>query len=216
MVVVGGGQSALESAALLHEAGADVEVITRAPVIHFLRGAPLRRRLGPLRPLVYPSTDVGPPGLNLIAGSPNWRFLPSRLGDQIARRCIRPAGAGWLVDRLTEVPHRVGLSVVRAAPEGARARLELDDGTERSVDHVLLATGYRVDIGRYDFLSRELAQGLARIDGYPRLRSGFESSVPGLHFLGAVAAASFGPVMRFVSGTRFAGPGLVRRVLRAR
>jgi thioredoxin reductase len=214
--VVGGGQSALEIAALLHEAGAKVEVVARSSTIHFLRGAALRRRLGPLRPVFYPSTDVGPPGLSLIAGWPElFRRLPSRLADPIARRCIRPAGAGWLVPRVVGIPLHLGRTVIEATRDGERLRLRLDDETERIVDHVLLATGYRVDISRYSFLSPELVRVIARTDGYPRLGAGFESSVAGLHFLGAAAAASFGPVMRFVSGTRFAGPGLVRRLLSA-
>src|SRR5581483_256387 len=217
VLVVGSGQSALESTALLHEAGADVELVARAPLVHFLRGAPLRRRLGPLRPLFYPSTDVGPPGLNLIAGSPTlFRLVPSRLAEPLAYRCIRPAGSGWLVERLEGVPLQLGRTVVSAAADGDRVRIELDDGSTRTVDHVLLATGSRVDIDKYPFLSRELLQDVARIDGYPRLGPGFESSVRGLHFVGATAAVSFGPVMRFVSGTRFAGPWLARHVRQAR
>lgn len=41
---------------------------------------------------------------------------------------------------------------------------------------------------------------------------GLESSVPGLHFLGAPAAWSFGPIMRFASGgwyARSAAPRVV-------
>jgi hypothetical protein len=216
VLVVGGGQSALESAALLHEAGANVEVVARDPVVHFLRGARLRRRLGALRPIFYPSTDVGPPGLSLVAGSPTmFRLVPDRVAVPLAHRCIRPAGAGWLVDRLREVPIATGRKVVVAAPQGQGVRLGLDDESERQVDHVLLATGYRVDIAKYPFLPMELVEEIERANGFPRLGRGFESSVPGLHFVGAPAAVSFGPVMRFVSGTRFAGPGVARTVAAA-
>ena len=38
-------------------------------------------------------------------------------------------------------------------------RLALSDGSERCVDHVLLATGFRVDIGRYAFLRRIFSAG---------------------------------------------------------
>jgi len=88
--------------------------------------------------------------------------------------------------------------------------LKLSDASERHVDHVLLATGYRVDVSRYPFLRDRILESIRRIDGYPQLDSGFQSSVPGLHFLGAPAAWSFGPLMRFVAGAEFAS----RRVTR--
>jgi FAD-dependent urate hydroxylase len=69
-----------------------------------------------------------------------------------------------------------------------------------------------VDVRRYGFLAPELIQKVRCIDGYPDLIAGFESSVPGLHFLGAPAARSFGPVMRFVSGTWYAAPTLTRYI----
>ena len=218
VVVVGGGQSALESATLLHEAGAEVEVVVRAPRIHWLGGgARLLRHLGPLqglaRHVVYAPTDVGPPGLSRIVAVPAlFRCLPERLQRRIASRCIRPAGSSWLRPRLAGVVLTLGRTVVSATGVGDRVRLALDDGTQRSVDHVLLATGYRVDVTQYGFLAPDLVQRVRCVEGYPELGTGFESSVPGLHFLGAPAARSFGPLMRFVSGTWYAAPTLTRYI----
>jgi len=45
------------------------------------------------------------------------------------------------------------------------------------------------------------------------LANGLESSVPGLHFIGASAVASFGPLLRFVAGTGFAARTVTRAVL---
>jgi hypothetical protein len=87
-------------------------------------------------------------------------------------------------------------------------RLTLNDDSERWVDHVLLATGFRVEIGRYAFLPEDLLRGVNRVHGYPRLSHTFESSLPGLYFLGAPAAWSFGPLMRFVAGTAWAAQAL--------
>jgi hypothetical protein len=83
-------------------------------------------------------------------------------------------------------------------------QLTLDDGTERRVDRVLLGTGYRVDVSGYSFLSPALVSKVRQMDGYPELSGGFCSSVPGLHFIGAAAARSFGPLLYFVAGTEFA------------
>ena len=88
--------------------------------------------------------------------------------------------------------------------------MKLDDGKERLVDHALLATGFRVDVSRYPFLSQSLLNCLESANGYPVLRHGMESSIPGLHFIGKPAALSFGPLLGFVSGAEFASNELVR------
>jgi cation diffusion facilitator CzcD-associated flavoprotein CzcO len=213
VAVVGGGQSALESAALLAEAGTEVEVIVRKPEVHWLdqKLAWLKSEANPLRRLFYPPTDVGPPGLNWIVATPGlFRRLPFSLQEKIAYRSIRPAGSGWLLPRVGEVRFTTSRVVNAASSAGGQVTLKLDDNSQRCVDHVLLATGYRVDVSLYDFLTPELLKGVRRIDGYPLLGPGFESSVPGLHFLGAPAARSFGPVCRFVSGTPYTTRALAR------
>jgi len=213
VAVIGGGQSALESAALLHEAGAEVEVIARQPRIHWLDRSAKLHRLGLVSRLMYHPSDVGPAGVSQLVGRPNlFRRLPRRLQDLLGVRSIRAAGAAWLQSRLRDVPISTGRSVISAAPAGDRVTLKLQDGTERRVDHVLLATGYRVDIARYSFLSEDLLKSIRRIDGFPQLDAGFETSMAGLHFLGAPAAWSFGPLMRFVAGASFASRALTLRI----
>ncbi len=212
VAVVGGGQSALESAALLRENGADAEVLVRAPLVRWIgRDKWLRNQPRAIRNLLYPPTDVGPPVLNQIVARPGlFRRLPRKLQERIARRSIRPAAHDWVRHRLAQVPITVGRVIRSTRLAGERLHLTLDDGSTRTVDHVLLATGYRVDLGRYAFLAPELVRTIALRSGYPRLSPGFESSVPRLHFLGAPAASSFGPLMRFVSGTEFAARALTR------
>ncbi len=203
VMVVGAGQSALESAALSHEGGAMVEMLIRAPVVHWLGQRPLLHKW-PIEPLLYAPPDVGPALVSHFVARPNWfRRLPRGWQDALGPRSIRPAGARWLRPRLNEVGIRTGRFVVTAVPVNQRLQLRLDDGSEHIVDHALLGTGYRVDISRYKFLSRELLDSIKQIDGYPQLSSGFESSIPRLHFVGAPAAWSFGPLMRFVAGAEY-------------
>ena len=78
------------------------------------------------------------------------------------------------------------------------------------MDHILLGTGYRVDISKYEFLAPDLVRSIRRFNGYPCLKEGLETSVEGLHILGAPAAWSFGPLMQFVSGARYASQALIR------
>ena len=209
VVVVGGGQSALESAALLQESGAQVEVLVRESHVHWLGWRNRLARLGAIGRALYSPTDVGPAGVSQLVARPNYfRKVPRPLQDRIARRCIRPAGAHWLRARLRDVPITIGCGVQSATLKGDELSLVLSDGSERRADHLLFATGYRIDLARYPFLAPGLLDGIARNNGYPLLTRGFESSVPGLHFLGAPAAHSFGPLLRFVSGTAFAGHSL--------
>lgn len=217
VLVLGSGQSALESAALLHEAGAEVEVFGRAKHINWLQGwasTTLHWRLGGLvRKLLYAPTDVGPAGISQLMARPDLlRKLPRQLQDKLRKRAVRPAGSRWLVNRLESVPIRLGCTVGSVASSGERVNVRLDDGSERAVDHVLLGTGYRVDISKYAFLSDELKKSISRNNGYPRLRPGFETSVDGLYILGAPAAWSFGPLMQFVSGTHYASRVLLRSI----
>lgn len=213
VLVVGGGQSALESAALLHENGAQAEVVVREDHLHWLHGGKYQRKLGRLAPLVYAPTDVGPMGLSRLVAVPDvFRMLPRRVQDPLAHRAIRPAGAAWLTPRLRDVPITLARAIASVTPAKAGLLVTFEDGNTRTVDHVLLGTGYRVDITRYPFLAPSLLARVRRAAGYPVLGRGAESSVAGLHFIGAPAAWSFGPIMRFVSGGWYAGQSLARLV----
>jgi pyridine nucleotide-disulfide oxidoreductase len=217
MLVVGSGQSALESAALLHEMGTDVEIVARAHRIRWLGGLASRtihHGLGPtISKLLYAPTDVGPAGISHVVARPDLvRRFPRLVQDWLRKRSIRPAGAQWLVARLKNVPMTLGRSIVSAARVGERVKVKVDDGGERTVDHVLLGTGYRVDVSKYDFFAPELARSISRFQGYPRLTEGFETSVRGLHILGAPAIWSFGPLMQFVVGTHYTSRALLRRI----
>jgi hypothetical protein len=211
VLVVGGGQSALESAALLHESGAHAEVVVRADHVNWLHGGKYHRRLGRLAPLVYAPTDVGPMGLSRLVAVPGvFRRLPRRIQDPLAYRSIRPAGAAWLAPRLQDVPITMAQPIVSVSTNGSGLKVRFADGAQRTVDHLLLGTGYRVDIACYPFLAPSLLAHVRRVNGYPVLGRGMESSVTGLHFVGAPAAWSFGPIMRFVSGGWYTGRALVQ------
>jgi hypothetical protein len=217
VAVIGAGQSALESAALLHEAGAEVEVIAKIPHLRWIGMHQWLHKLGPISSLLYSHHDIGPAGISRLVAMPNvLRHLPLELRDKIRIRAVRPAGSQWLPERLTKVKVSTGRMVTDARAVGDEVRMKLDDGSERSAHHVLMGTGYSVDIGKYEFMSPELLKGVQLFDGYPVLTSGFCSSVPGLHFIGATASRSFGPLLYFVTGTEFASRQLTSYISRNR
>ena len=96
-------------------------------------------------------------------------------------------------------------AVAAAVPAGQGLRVSFTDGSAGTFDHLLLGTGYKVDITQYSFLAPSLVARIQRAGGYPVLRPGMESSVPGLFFVGAPASWSFGPIMRFVAGGWYGG-----------
>ncbi|MFJ9414832.1 NAD(P)-binding domain-containing protein [Streptomyces sp. NPDC101227] len=217
VVVVGAGQSALESAVLLMEGGAaSVRVVARGrAAVNF--GAPPDRQ-----PRLRPRTPFGNAwslyAFAYHAGA--FRHLPAPARRFLVRRVLGPLGAWWLRDRfLGRVPVIQGRRIVRARVRDGRPVLALrgadGHGGEVTADHVLAATGYRMRLAALDFLGEGLRTEIAVRAGGPLLDSGFGSSVPGLYFTGLPAAASFGPVMRFVCGTEIASPRLARAVARA-
>lgn len=215
VAVIGGGQSALESAALLHESGAAVEILVRRNHVHFLGLKDRLQSYPAVSRALFSPTDVGPAGISRLVAAPDTlKKLPRSIQDRLRRISIRPAGARWLRERLRNVRINVDTAVASAAPSHGKLRLILSDNTIRLVDHALLGTGYRVNVSRYSFLSPRLLDQLQLADGFPRLGSAFESSVPGLYFLGAPAAWSYGPLMYFVSGTKYAASTLLRHVSR--
>jgi FAD-dependent urate hydroxylase len=219
VAVIGRGQSACESAVLLHEAGADVDLIARGP-IHWI-GAETPDQ-GPvslkwrLYDLLNPHFTIGPFPLSWLVVMPTlMRGLPPALRARVGARCLRPAATAWLRPRWGEVRLTAGCTVRDVQPAGAGVSLKLDSGATLEVDHVLLATGYWVDIAKYRILAPELLHRVDCVNGSPVLSAGFESSVPGLHFIGSSAVLSFGPLMRFVAGTGYAAPTLARAVVAA-
>lgn len=215
VAVVGGGQSAFESAVLMAERGAaHVEVLVRRPSVVWLRGHAVKKTIGRLGPIVYAPTDVGPLWYSRLVERPDavFRHLPRELQKRIAARSIRPACSNFVKVRLDPIKLTTGVGVVGAEDTGEALTLTLSDGTRREVDHLMFGTGYRVDVARYPFLGERMLANIRRVDGYPVLARGLESSVPGLHFVGAPAAWSFGPICRFVSGSWYGGGSVARAV----
>jgi NADPH-dependent 2,4-dienoyl-CoA reductase/sulfur reductase-like enzyme len=216
VVVIGGGQSALESAALLHEAGAGVQVLVRHPQVHWLLRSQRLHAMGPVSQLLYAPSDIGPAGLSRVLTFPDaFARIPWPTRTRLDRRAIRPAGSGWLVPRLAEVGIECNARVLSARPQDGCLALTLSSGETCRADHVVLGTGFRPDIVRHPFLDQELVRAVRSIDGYPVLNRGFESSVAGLYFLGAVAAGTFGPLLRFVAGAPFAASRVARHLVGA-
>jgi len=163
--------------------------------------------------MVYDPAEVGPVLVSRFVSAPGlFNRLPRRTQDWMTYKSLRPAGARWLPARVKTVTMRLNANPVSASENG-QVGVSFEDGTVSNADHILLGTGYRVDVRKYPFLAPELVDELELADGYPVLDRGFQSNVEGLYFLGAPSAWTFGPLMRFVAGTGFSGKTVARGLL---
>ena len=216
-VVLGAGQSALEAAALVRESGREVVLVARGAELAWLsrpggRSRPLRKRLR------YPESGLG-------EGRAQWAYsnLPlvfHRMRQdwrlEKARTVLGPAGAWWLRPRIEgEVEVRLGRTLLGARAADGEALLSLRGPAgdeEIATDQVVAGTGYRFDLDRLPFLGPELRGRLATVAGAPVLDRSFQSGAAGLYFVGHLATPSFGPLMRFVFGARFAAQRVAGRL----
>jgi hypothetical protein len=210
VTVLGAGSSALDLAMLLGEAGAVTRVLARAPSCVFHRSDRIPRPLAAR--LRRPRSALGSGWSSLAyAEAPSlFRFLPARIRLRLVQRALGPAAPGRVRERLVagEVPLLTGRRVIDASVIGHKLILRLAGGDEAEseieTDHLVAATGYRADVQRLPFLTGSLMTEIRTVAGSPVLNDRFESSVPGLHFVGLAAANTFGPVQRFAYGAKFA------------
>ncbi len=213
VLMVGGGQSAIENSVLMAERGAEVEMVVRRPELTWLKSWSPIHFMGPLGRYAYAPTDVGPLWYSRLVAAPRvFNLIPRARRDRIAQRAIRPAGSYFVKVRFDGIGLTLGTTVTGAEATDASLKVTLSDGSTREVDHLMFGTGYRVDVAKYGFLTPEILADLRTEAGYPLLRKGLESSVSGLHFVGAPAAVSFGPTMRFMSGSWYASSRVARAI----
>ncbi|QBD83258.1 dimethylaniline monooxygenase [Ktedonosporobacter rubrisoli] len=216
VVVVGGGQSALESAALLYERGIDVRLIARRSI--FWLSADNLAIPYWLRQLRSPKVGLGYGWINWALEQYPYVFqqLPRTMKDRMLIDFHGPAGAWWLRERIVgKLPVYEGRQIEKAEETDYGVQLRLSDHTKIVADHLLLATGYRADIRRLPMLSPQLIDSLQVYMGSPVLNSYFESNVPGLYFVGFTAARSAGPFYRFVVGAQAASRRVAASVARS-
>jgi len=222
VVVIGAGSSAIDLAALLRDADADVQLVARATSLKFHTAPVPGKRRSWWQRTRHPDSGLGP-GMRsrFFANAPGWfHYLPESLRLYFVRETLGPS-AGWFVrDKVMgRVPLVLGHAVEQAEIQDGKVRLRLRglDGSKREIltDHVIAATGYKVDVDRLGFVSSGIRSKLKCVNGTPVLASTFESSVPGLYFAGIAAANSFGPVMRFAFGAGFAAKRLTQSMVRS-
>lgn len=203
VVVLGGGQSALEMAALLHEQGAEVRIVTRRSELEW--NAPNPEHVSRLGQIRWPVTRLCEGWYCKFYNTPAaFRLLSAEKRVERARTVLGPSGAWWLKERVDGVVETLtGYRMQKADASGDGIRLFLNGPKETVIDadHVMAGTGFRMDVARLAFLPSDLRSQMATFKNYPVVSKVGESSVRNLYFAGAPAAANIGPSMRFIAGT---------------
>jgi FAD-dependent urate hydroxylase len=210
VVVIGGGSSALETAALLHEHGARVRLLVRREVYWGGHG-PREWERSLIDRIKMPISSIGHGRENWVLEHIPWlmHYLPAKRRIPFTRKHLGPAPAWWLRERVEgkfAVQLKTSISQATINADGKISLRVREEGVgeyDVLADHVIAGTGYEVDLDRLTFISKDLLRDILRWDRAPRLSRHFESSVAGLYFLGPVASFSFGPLVRFVAGSYF-------------
>jgi len=215
VAIIGAGASAADIAGLMHEAGAEVQLLARSQEVLF-HGPPAEPRPW-LQRLSRPRSALGLGWRSRLCTDAPLLFhaLPLRLRLRALRGHLGPA-AGWFVrDKVVGcVPMHVGAQLKAVVVRNGSVQLTYGrNGAGESTlvsDHVIAATGYRVSMQRLKFLDEALRERLRCVADAPVLKRNFEASIPGLYFVGLASANCFGPLTRFACGAEFTSRSLSR------
>ena len=220
VAVLGAGASALDMAALLKEAGASVQLISRSDVLKF--NDPPREPRPLLERIKEPRSGLGTGWKSRLSCDTPLVFhaLPESLRLRAVARHLGPAPCWFIRDAVVgRMPMHLGATLEGVEPAGgAGVRIRFSQGGQKrsiEVDHLIAATGYKVALSRLGFIDEFLRSRIDHVDDTPILGRHFESSVPGLYFIGAAAANSFGPLLRFAYGARYTAKRVARRLAAA-
>jgi thioredoxin reductase len=216
VAVIGAGASAIEAGALVLEGGGKSDIFIRGREAVFHGRAPRVRPL--LERLKAPQSVLGTSRSGwALQHFPLMVFrMPRERRTHFVKGHLGPASPWWIQDRvLGKVPMHANHELVEATRAGSGVRLKFKNGSGElktvEADSVIAGTGYEVDIARLAYLDPGIKADIRCIERSPELNIHFESSVPGLYFLGPLSFMCFGPMFRFVSGAQVAARRLSRR-----
>jgi thioredoxin reductase len=218
VAILGAGQSAIETAALLHEAGATVTLVARCNRLLW-NDPPSNKPHSWANSLTRPESGLGM-GWRSWAVSELPQLFRRLFSEEKRHRFVAgswgPSGAWWLRERFeNRFATLLGCRIRSAVRVGERLRLVLEQAngaSELETDQVIAGTGFKVDIDRLGFIDPSLRTRIAREAAAPLLDAHFQTSVPGLFIVGVASAPTFGPVMRFMYGAKHVAPVLTRHL----
>ena len=216
VAVIGGGASATDLAGLLQEQGCEVHLVARRAAITF--HAPTASERSLLDRVIKPRSGLGDGWRGRLCAEYPLAFhmLPVGMRHSAVRRVNGPAAVWHTKEKIVgKVAMHLSTRINAVAQTGGGVELELasEAGSKKlCVDHVIAATGYKVELSRLRFMHPALIERVRTVEDAPVLSRNFETSVAGLHMVGLASANSFGPLCRFACGARFTSRQLTRHL----
>ena len=184
-LIIGGRMSAFESAALLYEVGCpEVYISYRHDTPEFTESA----------------WNWVIPLLNKMLEDPNWyRELNPIEKEEIGKNFYREGRLKmepWLTPRIEKdtiflLPKTEVVNSRAISDEGLQ--INLKNGEQITVDHIIMATGFKVDMNNIPFLnSGGILEKLNIKNGYPELDINLQTNIPGLYVTSMAATQDFG------------------------
>jgi pyruvate/2-oxoglutarate dehydrogenase complex dihydrolipoamide dehydrogenase (E3) component len=124
----------------------------------------------------------------------------------------------WLGDRLAGKNLKVypNDAIDKIEEKQSWLNVHTQSGEEFAVDYLILATGYKIDLGKIPFLrDGNLAGRINTQKEFPELNAKFESNIPGLYFTSFASMASFGPFCGFIKGAPLSAKIIVEGIVNA-
>jgi cation diffusion facilitator CzcD-associated flavoprotein CzcO len=171
VAVIGGGASAIESGALIHEAGGSAQLFVREAEAKFATRTPEVRPF--IERIREPLTVMGSGRKHLVLQHLPLiiHFLPEPRRIPFVKHYLGPSAPWWIKDRVIgKVPIHVRSEIISALVVGDRVRFTVRDDRhlvrELEVDRVIAGTGYTAELARLPFVSGAMAKAQASAKGW--------------------------------------------------
>ncbi|WP_108670323.1 NAD(P)-binding domain-containing protein [Peribacillus acanthi] len=197
VAVIGSGQSAWEAAGLLNREQAEVELIYRRKGPNYAGSRENEILLRDLGEVFYT--------LPLKEKKTMWGQSPGSVAHFLEK----------YVEGLVPQTGEVGIESLTPISDD-EIKITLTNGEEKKVNHIIVATGFRINLDRVPFMDQKLLQKIEReeLPQFPKLSEFFESNIQGLYFAGPLSSHSHGPTFRFILGLKKTSSTILKSITR--
>ncbi len=201
VVVIGGGQSAVEMATEIAKVARNVHLIIRGESI------------------IYRSLHSAGKSLFkvlFVNAEKYFKYTPASLKTRILKYLLKGTVEPDLREKIEveNITVHMNATITGATMENSKVTISLPQERRVVVDKVVLGSGYKYDLSNIGFLESLVEDGrILKEDGFPVLDENMQTNMPGLFFTGYPCINVIGPKAQFISGTSVISPRITKEVL---